>query len=165
MSKFFLKETLKKSHSVIVLVRLEKKVCNLLPEVEQLRHEVHNRLSFVEGGGGHVNVEGHLPVGGPHRLVEAKPNLPAAAQGVVIVGGRGEEGTPHGGVQHARLVPQHHVCTKQKNYEAVLNAKDCRAFSKCFSVLCGLVFFKYTKTILRNYLERRFQNIRILSCG
>ncbi len=49
-----------------------------------LAHEVNSSLGFVEGGGGHVNVEHHLPLAGPHRLVEAKPNLAPSAQRVVV---------------------------------------------------------------------------------
>ena len=45
-----------------------------------------------------VNVEHHLPHGGPHRLVEAEPHLPTPAQGVVVTLWGGEEGAPHWGV-------------------------------------------------------------------
>ena len=49
-----------------------------------LAHEVDGGLGLVEGGGGDVNVEHHLPLAGPHRLVEAKPDLPTTAQRVVV---------------------------------------------------------------------------------
>jgi hypothetical protein len=52
--------------------------------VPYLAHEVNSSLGLVEGGGGHVNVEHHLPLAGPHRLVEAKPNLAPSAQRVVV---------------------------------------------------------------------------------
>ena len=49
-----------------------------------LAHEVDSGLGLVEGGGGDVNIEHHLPLAGPDRLVEAKPNLPTTAQRVVV---------------------------------------------------------------------------------
>jgi len=35
-------------------------------------------LSLVESGGGHVNVEHHLPLRRSDRLVETKPDLPTS---------------------------------------------------------------------------------------
>ena len=53
-------------------------------DVEDLAHEVDGGLGFVEGGGRHVHVEHHLPLAGPHRLVEPEPDLAAATQGVIV---------------------------------------------------------------------------------
>ena len=53
-------------------------------DVEDLAHEVDGGLGFVEGGGRHVHVEHHLPLAGPHRLVEPEPDLAAAAQRVIV---------------------------------------------------------------------------------
>ena len=41
-------------------------------------------LSFVECSSGHIDVEHHLPLRRPHRLVEAEPDLAASAQGMVV---------------------------------------------------------------------------------
>ena len=49
-----------------------------------LAHEVYCRLGLVEGSGGHVNVEHHLPLAGADRLMETKPNLTASAQRVIV---------------------------------------------------------------------------------
>jgi hypothetical protein len=49
-----------------------------------LTHEVDGGLGLVEGSGGHVNVEHHLPLAGTHRLVEAKPNLTTTSQWVIV---------------------------------------------------------------------------------
>jgi hypothetical protein len=35
------------------------------PEVQQLGHEVDDGLRLVEGRRGHINIQRHLPVGGP----------------------------------------------------------------------------------------------------
>ena len=53
-------------------------------DVEDLAHELDDGLSFVEGGGRHVDIEHHLPLAGPHRLVEPEPDLAAATQRVIV---------------------------------------------------------------------------------
>ena len=60
-------------------------------DVEDLAHELAHGLGFVEGGGGHVNVEHHFPLAGPDRLVETKPDLATSAQRMIVTLGRGEE--------------------------------------------------------------------------
>ena len=66
-----------------------------LLEVEYLHEEVDDTLLLVKGGGRGVNVEHHLPVRGPHTLVEPKPHLSAPAQRVVVVLRGREKGTTH----------------------------------------------------------------------
>ena len=56
-------------------VNIQIKIKIHLPDVKKLDHEVDDRLGLVEGCGAGVDVERHLPVGGPHALVVAKPNL------------------------------------------------------------------------------------------
>ena len=55
-----------------------------VPDVEDLAHELDDGLGFVEGGGGHIDVKHHLPLAGPHRLVEPEPDLAAATQRVIV---------------------------------------------------------------------------------
>ena len=71
--------------------------------------EALTRLSLVESCGGHVDVEHHLPLRRPHRLVEAEPDLPAAAEGMVVAVRRREEAAADGGVGHGGQVTHHHV--------------------------------------------------------
>ena len=66
-----------------------------LLEVQHLDQEVYDTLLLVEGGGRGVDVQHHLPVRGPHTLVEPEPHLPAPAQRVVVVLGGREERTTH----------------------------------------------------------------------
>ena len=81
-----------------------------VPQVEHLAHEIDGWLRPVERGGAHVNVQHHLPVRGPHRLVEARPDLSAAAERVgVPLERRAEEAPADRRVAHARQVPHHHV--------------------------------------------------------
>ena len=54
-------------------------------DIKNLAQEINDGLRLVEGRGGHVDVEAHLPLGGPHRLVEAEPDLATAAQRIVEV--------------------------------------------------------------------------------
>ena len=55
-----------------------------ISDVENLAHEVDGWLGFVEGGGGHVDIEHHLPLRGSHGLMESKPDLSASTQGVIV---------------------------------------------------------------------------------
>ena len=55
-----------------------------VPYVQHLAHEIDHRLRLEEGRRRHVDVEHHLPLAGPHRLVKAKPHLAAPAERVVI---------------------------------------------------------------------------------
>jgi len=45
-----------------------------------------------------INIEHHLPHGRPNRLMESKPDLPAAAQGVIIAFWSWEKGAAHRGI-------------------------------------------------------------------
>ena len=78
-------------------------------DVQNLAHELDDWLSLVEGSGRHVDVEHHLPLGRPHRLVETKPDFPTTSQRMVIPIWGGEEGPSDRGVGHAGKVPHHHV--------------------------------------------------------
>ena len=46
-----------------------------VPDVEHLAHEVDGRLGLVEGRGGDVDIEHHLPLARPDGLVETEPHL------------------------------------------------------------------------------------------
>ena len=74
-----------------------------------LTHEVNCRLCFVESCGGHVNVQHHLPLAGPDRLVETKPDLSSSTKRVVVSIWAAEEGPSHWGVGHTGQVSHHYV--------------------------------------------------------
>lgn len=51
-----------------------------------------------------INIKHHLPHGGAHRLVEAKPHLPSTSQGMVIALWSRKEGAAHRSVPRWRQV-------------------------------------------------------------
>ena len=62
-----------------------------IPDVKDLAHEVNSGLGLVEGGGGDVHVEHHLPLARSDGLMESKPDLTSSTQRMIITIGTGEE--------------------------------------------------------------------------
>ena len=62
-----------------------------VPDVQDLAHEVDGGLGLVEGSGGDIHVEHHLPLARSHRLMESKPDLASSTQRMIVAIGTGEE--------------------------------------------------------------------------
>ena len=78
-------------------------------DIQHFTHEINDRLGFVKGSGANVDIEHHFPLGGPNALMETKPDLAAAAQGMIVTVRAGEKASAYRCVGHGGQVSHDYI--------------------------------------------------------